>query len=91
MARINKPALIEAIAAKAGITKAQAESALDAITATISESTQAGHSVALHGFGTFSMRQRAARPGRNPHTGAPIDLPASQSLGFKASKSKAGA
>ncbi|MES8537216.1 HU family DNA-binding protein [Cutibacterium acnes] len=88
---MNKPVLIETIAAKAGITKADAAKALDALTGYITEGTGAGHSIAIHGFGTFVPRYRAARTGRNPATGETIEIAASTTLGFKPSKGKAGA
>lgn len=89
MARISKPILIDTIATRAGITKADAAKAIDALTGYIAEGTGAGHSIAIHGFGTFVPRYRAARIGRNPATGAAIQIAASTTLGFRPAKRKA--
>jgi DNA-binding protein HU-beta len=83
---VNKSELIEAIAESADITKAEAGRALDATISAITGALKDGDQVALVGFGTFSVKERAARTGRNPQTGAPIDIPAAKIPGFKAGK-----
>lgn len=83
---MNKSELIEAIAASADISKAAAGRALDAITDSITNALKEGDQVALVGFGTFLVKERAARTGRNPQTGKPIDIPASNIPSFKAGK-----
>lgn len=83
---MNKSELIDAIAGHAGLTKADAGKALDGMIAAIEGALKAGDSVTLVGFGTFSVKERAARSGRNPKTGATIEIPASKVPGFKAGK-----
>lgn len=83
---MNKSELIEAIAASADIPKAAAGRALDAVVATITSELNKGEQVALVGFGTFSVKDRAARTGRNPQTGAEIQIAAAKVPGFKAGK-----
>ena len=83
---MNKTELIEAIAEKAGVSKATAQSVLDATTDTIRNSLKQGDNVALVGFGTFSVGARAAREGRNPKTGETIKIKASKNPAFKAGK-----
>ena len=83
---MNKSELIDAIASGADISKASAGRALDAMVDTITESLRKGDPVALVGFGTFSVKDRAARQGRNPQTGATIQIPAARVPGFKAGK-----
>ena len=83
---VNKSQLIDKIAEGADITKAAAGRALDAFVEAISETLQEGESVSLVGFGTFSVRERAARTGRNPQTGAAIEIAAAKTPGFKAGK-----
>ncbi|BBG30482.1 MULTISPECIES: HU family DNA-binding protein [Zymobacter] len=83
---MNKSELIEAIAASADIPKAAATRALDAMIDAVTETLKDGGSVALVGFGTFSVKERAARTGRNPQTGAPINIAAAKVPGFKAGK-----
>tara|TARA_R110002072_G_scaffold142063_1_gene287396 strand:+ start:203 stop:532 length:330 start_codon:yes stop_codon:yes gene_type:complete len=83
---VNKTELIDAIAASADIPKAAAGRALDAVVDSITGALKAGDSVALVGFGTFSVKDRAARTGRNPQTGAEIQIPAATVPGFKAGK-----
>lgn len=81
---MNKTELIEAIAAKADLTKATAGRALDAVIESVTQALKAGDSVALVGFGTFSVKERAARTGRNPQTGKQISIAAAKVPGFKA-------
>ncbi|MCK0714764.1 MULTISPECIES: HU family DNA-binding protein [Chromohalobacter] len=83
---MNKSELIEAIAASADIPKAAAGRALDAMVDTVSDSLKKGDSVALVGFGTFSVKERAARTGRNPQTGETIEISAAKVPTFKAGK-----
>ncbi len=83
---MNKQELIDNIAEAAGITKAAASDALDAMTGSITKSLKKGDSVVLVGFGTFSVRDRAARTGRNPQTGASIQIAAARVPAFKAGK-----
>ena len=83
---MNKSELVDAIASSADISKASAGRALDAMVDTITESLRKGDPVALVGFGTFSVKDRAARQGRNPQTGATIQIPAARVPGFKAGK-----
>jgi len=81
---MNKAQLIEAMANKAGLTKADAKKALDAFIETTSEALKGEDRVALIGFGSFSVSTRVARTGRNPQTGKPIDIPAKKVIKFKA-------
>jgi DNA-binding protein HU-beta len=83
---MNKSELIDAIASKGDLTKAQAGQALDALIAAVSESLKDGGNVTLVGFGTFSVKERPARTGRNPKTGEAIDIAASKIPAFKAGK-----
>lgn len=83
---MNKSELIEAIAASADIPKAVAGRALDAMIESVTDSLKKGDSVALVGFGTFSIKERAARTGRNPQTGKPINISAAKVPSFKAGK-----
>lgn len=83
---MNKSELIEAIAASADIPKAVASRALDAMVDSVTETLKKGDSVSLVGFGTFSVKERAARTGRNPQTGKPIEISAAKVPSFKAGK-----
>ncbi|HQV21563.1 MAG: HU family DNA-binding protein [Moraxellaceae bacterium] len=83
---MNKSELIDAIASSANLTKADAGRALEGFTNAITQALQAGDSVSLIGFGTFSVKERAARKGRNPKTGQEIDIAASKVPDFKAGK-----
>lgn len=83
---MNKSELIEAIAASADIPKAAASRALDAMVESVTESLKNGDSVSLVGFGTFAVKERAARTGRNPQTGQPIQISAAKVPSFKAGK-----
>jgi len=83
---VNKTELIDAVAEGADISKAAATRALDTVLDSISKSLANGDQVTLVGFGTFSVKDRAARTGRNPRTGEPIDIPAAKVPGFKAGK-----
>jgi DNA-binding protein HU-beta len=83
---VNKAELTDAVASSSDLTKADAARAIDATINAISGALASGDNVALVGFGTFSVRHRAARQGRNPQTGATIQINASKSAGFKAGK-----
>ncbi|MDM7858716.1 nucleoid-associated protein HU-beta [Thiopseudomonas acetoxidans] len=83
---MNKSELIEKVAASADIPKAVAGRALDAVITTITQALQEGDSVVLVGFGTFAVKDRAARTGRNPQTGKTIQIAAAKVPGFKAGK-----
>ena len=83
---MNKSELIEAIAASADIPKAAASRALDAMIESVTDSLKKGDSVALVGFGTFAVKERAARTGRNPQTEKPINISAAKVPSFKAGK-----
>ncbi|MFY0643756.1 MAG: HU family DNA-binding protein [Bacteroidia bacterium] len=81
---MNKSDLISQMAGDAGITKAQAQSALNSFLDSTSGALKKGDKLILVGFGTFSVSQRAARTGRNPRTGAEIKIPAKKVVKFKA-------
>jgi DNA-binding protein HU-beta len=83
---VNKAQLIDSVAAKADISKAAAGRAIDAMIESVTETLVKDESVTLVGFGTFSVRDRAARTGRNPQTGAEIQIAASKLPAFKAGK-----
>ena len=83
---MNKSELIDAIAAAADLSKADAGRALDATIDAISGALKKGDTVSLVGFGTFQVKERAAREGRNPQTGATIKIAAAKVPGFKAGK-----
>ena len=86
MARRTKQEVVDSIAKKAGLSKTDADGALDAAISTIQEALSKGDEVALIGFGTFEVRKRAARTGRNPQTGAAIKIKAKKVLAFKPGK-----
>jgi len=83
---VNKSQLIDKIAADADISKAAAGRVLEAFTSSVSDALKGGDEVALVGFGTFSVRERAARTGRNPQTGKEITIAAGKVPGFRAGK-----
>ncbi len=83
---MNKADLIESIADSADLSKASAGRALDAAIESITKALQKGDTITLVGFGTFSVRNRAARMGRNPRTGEEIQIKASKVPGFKPGK-----
>ncbi len=82
----NKANLIDSIASAADLSKAQAGAVLDALLGDISAALSKGERVAIAGFGTFQISERAARQGRNPQTGATIQIAASKNVRFKAGK-----
>jgi DNA-binding protein HU-beta len=81
---MNKAQLIDAIAANAGLTKADGKKALDAFIKATTQALKKGDRVALVGFGSFSVSKRSARTGRNPQTGKEIKIPAKKVVKFKA-------
>lgn len=83
---MNKASLVRNVATEAGLTKKDATAAVDAVFSTISASLAKGEPVQLIGFGKFEVRRRAARKGRNPQTGAEIQIPAADVPAFKAGK-----
>lgn len=83
---MNKSELIDAIAAKANLSKKDAKAALEATLEAVSESLKAGDAVQLIGFGTFKVNKRAARTGRNPRTGEEIKIAAAKIPAFVAGK-----
>ncbi|MEN8763812.1 MAG: HU family DNA-binding protein [Thiogranum sp.] len=83
---MNKAELIDAVASSADLSRSSATEAVDAVVDTITESLRKGDSVTLVGFGTFEVRARAARTGRNPQTGEEIQIKASNAPAFKAGK-----
>ncbi len=83
---MNKVALISKISEKSGLTKKQAELALAAFIDSVTEALKDGDKVQLMGFGTFEVKERGARTGRNPATGATIEIPASRAPAFKPGK-----
>ena len=83
---MNKKELVAAVAAKAELSKKDAEAAVDAFTAVVEEELKNGGKVQLVGFGTFEVSERAAREGRNPRTNESITIAASKTLKFKAGK-----
>lgn len=84
---LNKAELVNAVAEKADLTKRDAERVINAVFDSIEGALAQGEKVQLVGFGTFEVRQRAARTGRNPKTGEEIDIPATKVPIFKAGKS----
>ena len=83
---MNKGELVDAIATAADLSKADAERALEALVKVVKKTLKSGDTISLVGFGTFSVRKRAARTGRNPRTGETIKIKASKVPGFKAGK-----
>jgi len=83
---MNKGELIETMADAADISKAAAARAFEGMVAAITEAMKNGDQVSLVGFGTFSVKERGARMGRNPKTGEAMEIKASKSPGFKAGK-----
>ena len=83
---MNKTELISAIAEKAELKKGQAEAALNAFVSTVEETLKKGEKIQLVGFGTFEVKERAAREGVNPSTGEKIKIAASKNPAFKAGK-----
>jgi len=88
---MNKAELIDAMAAGAGLSKADAKKALDAFVETTTKALKKGDRVALVGFGSFSVSKRSARTGRNPQTGKEIKIAAKKVVKFKAGADLGGA
>ena len=84
---MNRIELVNTISRKMGATKKDADKAVTAFIDTVTEALVEGRKVQLIGFGTFEVRERAARKGRNPQTGEEIEIPASKIPAFKAGKS----
>ncbi len=83
---MNKAKLIDAVASAANLSRADAGRAVDAVVASVTSALSDGDQVSVVGFGTFSVKHRAARTGRNPRTGETIQIAASNIPGFKAGK-----
>ena len=83
---MNKSDLIDAVAGDADVSKAEAARVVDAVIDSITRALKKGDTVTLVGFGTFQVRERAARSGRNPKTGETIKIDASKNPAFKAGK-----
>jgi len=88
---MNKAELIDTVADAADLSKASAARAVDAVTEAVAEALKKDDQVTIVGFGTFSVRKRAARSGRNPRTGETIHIKASNAPGFKPGKALKGA
>ncbi len=84
---MNKSEFVDAVASKADLSKAQAAKAVDAVLESVTETLKEGEQLTLVGFGTFLVRHREARQGRNPRTGGTIEIKASNVPSFKAGKS----
>jgi len=83
---MTKAELVAKIASEVGLTKSQAEKALDGFVSAVSNALSAGDKITLVGFGTFSVATRSKREGRNPRTGKKIKIPAKKVVKFKAGK-----
>ncbi len=83
---MNKAELVELVAGKSQVAKRDAEAAVEAVFETIADALAKGETVKISGFGIFEKKERAAREGTNPSSGEKITIPASNSVGFKVSK-----
>ncbi len=83
---MNKADLVAQVATHTKMTKADAERAIEAVFVSITHALSKGHEARFTGFGTFAVRKREARKGRNPRTGAPINIPASKQPVFRPGK-----
>ncbi len=83
---MNKGELVDAVASELGESKAAAQRAVDAVIGNITNGVRTDESVTIVGFGTFTKKERAARTGRNPMTGEPMQIKASKTIGFKVSQ-----
>jgi DNA-binding protein HU-beta len=83
---MNKSDIVAKVAAETGMSQSALDMALGKVFNTISDSLSGGEDVAISGFGSFTVRSRAERQGRNPATGQPMTIKASKSVGFKAAK-----
>lgn len=88
---MNKSQLIDAVADKAGLSKADAKKAVEGFVSTVEDTLKAGDKLALVGFGSFSISERSARTGINPQTKAPIQIAAKKVVKFKAGAELAAA
>lgn len=88
---MNKAELVDSIAGKSGLSKADAAKALDALVESVTEGLSNGDRISLVGFGSWSVEQRGARMGRNPRTGDAIQIPAKKIVKFKAGAGLSGA
>ncbi|GAB4147624.1 MAG: DNA-binding protein HU-beta [Patescibacteria group bacterium] len=86
MTKISKTQLIEMVAKSLGMTKAQVERVYESLIDSVVQHLVAGDSVALPDFGIFGVKERKAREGRNPQTGATIKIPATKAVGFRVAK-----
>ena len=86
MAKLMKADIVSSVIEQTGLSKKEANAAVDAFVATVREALSNGDSIGLIGFGTFEVRTRAARQGRNPQTGAPLDIPEKNVPAFKPGK-----
>lgn len=84
--KLMKDDIINSVADKAELTKKDAQAAVEAFTTTVQDALKKGDSIGLIGFGTFEVRTRAAREGRNPQTGEPLKIPKKKVPAFKAGK-----
>ncbi len=84
--KLMKDDIINSVADKSGLSKKDAAAAVGAFTSTVQDALEEGNSIGLIGFGTFEVRTRAARDGRNPQTGAPLKIPEKKVPAFKAGK-----
>ena len=83
---MNKRELVATMAEKSGLARKNCEAALDAFVASVVDALKSGDKVHLAGFGTFEVKERAARTGRNPRTKEPVDIPASKQPAFRPGK-----
>lgn len=83
---MNKTELIERLAERCGVSRSEAQRVLDGLIEIVTDCLRHGEDVTLTGFGTFHVKQRAARTGRNPRTGETVSIPASRTPGFKVGK-----
>lgn len=86
MGTVNKDTLVKIVADKTGATMAATKATIDALLDVTRERAETGDTIRLNGFGAFSVKARPARVGRNPSTGAPMEIPESRRLVFKAAK-----
>ena len=86
MAKLMKADIVSSVIEQTGLSKKEANAAVDAFVATVREALSNGDSIGLIGFGTFEVRTRAARQGRNPQTGDPLDIPEKNVPAFKPGK-----
>lgn len=84
--KLMKDDIINSVVKETGLTKKDAGAAVEAFTKTVQDALKKGNSIGLIGFGTFEVRTRAAREGRNPQTGAPLKIPKKKVPAFKAGK-----